>query len=505
MELHEYEVRLLPLLLKSQEFTQIVTLAKDVGLEEIQVRRAQQWLSNKDLITVKKETFEAFDLTKQGTLYAKEGTPELRVLLTLKKNKTMSRSELLKSISPQEFGAALGRLKKANAVEVTQDKEVVVSATKAIDNAIKQEESVVKLLKDLQLHNAYRSFNEKHKDTLHSLLERKGTLEKKTITSMQYILTAKGKKAAQQKHEIKAGKLTHEMLVTGKYKDAQFRAYGINDDVPPIAGGRKHFVTQAIEYIRNIWLELGFTQMDGDYVQSAFWDLDVLFVPQDHPARTMQDTFYLDHRSDLKEEAKLVQAIKKIHENGGNTGSQGWRYDFSIPETQRNLLRTHSTALSARMLYNLDKKNLPARYFAVGKVFRNETMDWSHLFEFHQVEGIVVDKDANFSNLLAYLKEFFGKMGYPDVRIRPAYFPYTEPSAEIEVYHPGRKVWVELGGCGIFRPEVVIPLLGEDIPVLAWGLGMERIIVEEFGFKDLRDLYRNDIEQLQTIKQFMRM
>jgi phenylalanyl-tRNA synthetase alpha chain len=238
-------------------------------------------------------------------------------------------------------------------------------------------------------------------------------------------------------------------------------------------------------------------------VSTSFWDLDTLFVPQDHPARDMQDTFYLTEPS-KGTLPPLASKIKAVHETGGSTGSKGWGSQWSQEEAKRLLLRTHTTVLSAHTLAELKKSDLPAKFFAVGKVFRNEALDYSHLFEFYQVEGIVVDPNANLRHLLGYLKEFYKKMGYTDVRIRPAHFPYTEPSCEVEVFHPVKKTWLELGGAGIFRPEVVIPLLGHDIPVLAWGLGLERIITSYYNLTDVRDLYKNDLALLRKSKLWVR-
>jgi phenylalanyl-tRNA synthetase alpha chain len=197
---------------------------------------------------------------------------------------------------------------------------------------------------------------------------------------------------------------------------------------------------------------------------------------------------------------ELAKRVKAAHENGFTTGSKGWQYNWSDEIAKENLLRTHTTVLSAQAIAKLKKENLPAKFFSVGKVFRNETLSWKSLFEFIQVEGIVVDPNANFMHLKGYLKEFFAKMGFPDVRIRPGSFPYTSPSAEVDVWHPVRKRWVELGGSGIFRPEVVVPLLGQDIPVLAWGLGLERTIMEYYNIKDVRDIYKNDLKQLRESK-----
>jgi phenylalanyl-tRNA synthetase alpha chain len=216
----------------------------------------------------------------------------------------------------------------------------------------------------------------------------------------------------------------------------------------------------------------------------------------------MQDTFYIKDPAMGKLPA-LAKKVKSSHE-GGVAGSTGWGGNWSEEVAKKNLLITHDTYLSAKVLANLKPEDIPKKTFQVMKVFRNEVLDWKHLFEFYQIGGIVVDEDANFRNLLGYLKQFFRKMGYKDVRLRPAHFPYTEPSCEIEVFHPIKKQWVELGGSGIFRPELVKPLLGKDVPVLAWGLGLERILTDYYEINDLREIYANDIKQLKEWKTFMK-
>ena len=245
-------------------------------------------------------------------------------------------------------------------------------------------------------------------------------------------------------------------------------------------------------------MDLGFEEIYGDHVHTAFWDMDALFVPQDHPAREMQDTFYLEHKGDLP---KIYKKIKEAHEKGGDTGSTGYKYKWSEEEASKVLLRTHTTVLSAIEIAKLKKEDLPKKFFSVNKVYRNEALDWKHLFEFYQVEGIVIDPNANFRHLLGYLKNYYNKLGYEKVRVRPAHFPYTEPSVEVEVYHPIKKQWVELGGAGIFRPEVVEPLLGFECPVLAWGQGFERGIAEILKITDIREIYNNDLKNLREFKE----
>ena len=247
---------------------------------------------------------------------------------------------------------------------------------------------------------------------------------------------------------------------------------------------------------------MGFKEMSGDLIQQSFWNFDALFTAQDHPVREMQDTFFINKKEELSNK-KIVSAVKESHEDGVD-GSAGWRYVWDEEEAKRLVLRTHTTCLSAQTLAKLKKDSLPAKFFAIGKCFRNETLDWSHGFEFNQTEGIVIDKNANFSHLLGYLQEFFKKMGFEKVRFRPSYFPYTEPSVEIDAWNPEKNVWMELGGAGIFRPEVVIPLLGENIPVLAWGPGFDRMIMNYYEIKDLRELYKNNLTQLRKMKFWMK-
>ncbi len=225
--------------------------------------------------------------------------------------------------------------------------------------------------------------------------------------------------------------------------------------------------------------------------------MDALFIPQDHPARDMQDTFYIKNpeKTDLPDK-NLVEAVKDMHEKGCDKG-KGWGYEWREDVARKPVLRTHTTAVSARKLSEIEP---PAKLFSVDKVFRNETLDYSHLPEFMQVEGIVVDENVSFPDLLGYLKEFYMKMGFEKIRFRPGYFPYTEMSVEPEVYFEEKDEWLEMGGAGIFRPEVTEPL-GIDVPVLAWGLGLERLPLLQRDFKDIRNFYyKNNLKMLKEAK-----
>ncbi|MBD3252744.1 phenylalanine--tRNA ligase subunit alpha, partial [Candidatus Pacearchaeota archaeon] len=219
---------------------------------------------------------------------------------------------------------------------------------------------------------------------------------------------------------------------------------------------------------------------------------------QDHPVREMQDTFFIKNKKAKLPDKKIINEVKKAHE-GEIKGSKGWGGKWSEKIASENLLRTHTTVLSAQTLAGLKKEDLPAKFFAIGKNFRNETVDWSHGFEFYQTEGIVIDENANLCQLLGYLKEFAKKMGYNKVRFRPHHFPYTEPSLEGDVWNEKRGEWMEVFAAGIFRPEVTEPLLGKPIPVLAWGPGFDRMLMNIYKINDMRELYKNDLNKLRTI------
>jgi phenylalanyl-tRNA synthetase alpha chain len=240
---------------------------------------------------------------------------------------------------------------------------------------------------------------------------------------------------------------------------------------------------------------MGFDEAKGNILESAFWNFDMLFQPQDHAAREMQDTFYVSNpKTASLPSQELVDKTRAEHEYGGNTGSEGWKYEWNEDVARQMVLRTHTTGLSVRYL---SENQPPLKMFSVGRVFRRETINYKHLPEFHQVEGIVAGEDMSFKNLLGILKEFYRKLGFK-VRFRPAYFPYTYLSIESEIYVPEKKSWMELGGSGMFRPEVLEPL-GIETQVAAFGLGIERLAMMRYGIEDIRMLYQSDIGWLRKL------
>ncbi|MHB1261366.1 MAG: phenylalanine--tRNA ligase subunit alpha, partial [Thermoplasmatota archaeon] len=271
----------------------------------------------------------------------------------------------------------------------------------------------------------------------------------------------------------------------------RLRPFDFNVDVAVPAPGKAHPLTHIIQEIRDIFVALGFQEIAGDYVEPAFWNMDTLFIPQDHPARDMQDTFYVKEPAKLPVDGKLFETVKAVQQTGGGTGSTGWGGSFKREESERALLRTHTTVTTIRHL--AANPTGPTRVFGIGRVFRNEAMDATHLPEFHQVEGIVVEEGATLAMLMGILREFYKRMGFPEVKFRPSFYPYTEPSLDVAVKWNGK--WLELGGAGVFRPEVTHPL-GVKSPVLAWGLGLERLAMLRLGLSDIRQLYLSDVQWL---------
>jgi phenylalanyl-tRNA synthetase alpha chain len=501
-KLHHLEKKVLSVI---EDGTTFDILVSKSGLKDIEVMRALQWLSNKAIVELTTTKQDLINLDSNGEKYVKEGLPERRFLTSLSLDKPIEATLIQKkaNLDPLEFGVSMGVLKSKAAINSFKDSNGLVVQLTSHGKSLLEKKSFEEEFLNKQFPLSLSDLKDEEKFAYDNLIKRKSILKVETKKTIKIKLTDLGNELISKKSEFNkeyTDSLSHEMLVSGSWKEKQFRHYDVNINVPSISGGKRHFVKQSIDYIKKIWLELGFKEMSGTLVQSAFWDLDCLFVPQDHPARAMQDSFYVADPAKAKLPLKLKSKIKEIHENGGDTGSKGWGGKWSEEEASRNMLRTHTTVLSAHAISKLKKEDLPVKFFSVNKVFRNESLTWKHLFELHQVEGIVVDPNATLKHLKGYLREFYNKMGFEKVRMRPAHFPYTEPSLEIDVYHPEKKQWIELGGAGIFRPELVKPLLGIDVPVLAWGQGLERGIMGYYKFSDIRQLYNNDIKEIKEVK-----
>ncbi|MBU3907316.1 MAG: phenylalanine--tRNA ligase subunit alpha [Nanoarchaeota archaeon] len=489
------EKRILPFI-KEKDIQEI---CRKSALDKVAVLRALEYLQNKKIVILNTKKEKIVEIGVNGALYKRKGLPERRLLNLLDTKKIISLEEAQKQskLSDDEFKASIGALKKKAFIELKNGK-IILNTTKEEISRKSLEESFIEYL---PLNIA--SLTPEQKFALDSLKNRRDIIDTREESIIEIEITELGKKILKQDLNIEdlIESLTPEILKKGVWKSKKFRRYNVTSQVPEINGGKRHFVNQASDYARKIWTEMGFKEMNGNLLQSSFWNFDALFTAQDHPVREMQDTFFINKKTELPA-SKIVKAVKQSHEKGVN-GSKGWQYSWNEEEAKRLVLRTHTTCLSAQTLAKLGEaglKELPAKFFAVGKCFRNETIDWGHGFEFNQTEGIVVDENANFKHLIGYLKEFAKKMGFEKVRFRPAYFPYTEPSLEGDVWNEEKQKWMEVFGAGIFRPEVTEPLLGKPIPVLAWGPGFDRMIMRIYNIQDLREFYKNDLSLLRKIK-----
>ena len=486
------EIKILPWLEND-----LIDVCRKSNLDKTSVLRALEYLNDKKIINLSFTEKKVVELGINGALYKKKGLPERRLMQFLSEKRMTSHKELKKEsgLTEDEIKVSMGILKRRDLIKMEKGKIIFNAEKKEVYKRTPEETflDVLPVNED--------SLSATQKEILKSLLKRRDLIKLKNEKTAEIKITESGKKIIRSEtdRENMIELITPAMLKKEKlWKGKKFRRYEVASSVPSIHGGKRHFVNQASDYARKIWTEFGFKEMEGNLIIPSFWNFDALFTAQDHPVREMQDTFFIDKKIPLKD-GKIVSKVKESHEKGTG-GSTGWQCEWREEESKKLVLRTHTTSVSVQALAKLDVGKLPAKFFAIGKCFRNETIDWSHGFEFNQTEGIVVDRNANFRHLLGYLKEFFRKMGFEKIRFRPAYFPYTEPSVEIDVFHPGKKTWLELGGAGIFRPEVVIPLLNENVPVLAWGPGLDRTLMDYYGIEDIRKLYKNDVTLLRKTK-----
>lgn len=302
-----------------------------------------------------------------------------------------------------------------------------------------------------------------------------------------------------------------EMMMDGSWKTQKFKPYNFDALGQDPAAGRLHPLLKVRQQFREIFLEMGFEEMPTQrFVETSFWNFDSLFQPQAHPARDMQDTFFIkDPSTTLRIPKDYMEKVKSTHEVGNcktggpqdpaatPIGSLGYRNEWATAEAEKNLLRTHTTAISAQMLYKLAQmdKFEPKKFFSIDRVFRNESLDATHLAEFHQIEGLVVDRNLNLGNLMGMIEAFFLKLGLTDIRFKPTYNPYTEPSMEIFHWHDGLNKYVEIGNSGMFRPEMLRPMgFPEDVSCIAWGLSLERPTMILYKIDNIRDLFGHKVD-----------
>ncbi|MCW4016185.1 MAG: phenylalanine--tRNA ligase subunit alpha [Candidatus Bathyarchaeota archaeon] len=488
-ELRENEQKTLLALEQLKGKASVEQIVDVSGLAHAAVMRGVLSLTEDKLIVTHEQKQTLVSLSEEGSYHAQHGLPERRLIDSLAKlggdaavNSVIEDAGLEKKF----VSVALGWLNRKGWATIKQGNLNPLKTPPFGDD-----EKLIQLLtkktplivEDLSLELQKSIPNLKGRKLVE--IEEK-TLRELELTDDGWALVKQGIIVQQE-----VSQLTPELIRTGNWRNVKLRRFDVTAPGPVSFPGKIHPVQQIIQQVKEIFLEMGFTEIRGDMVETAFWNFDALFQPQDHPARDMVDTFYLANPKQGKLPKKgVVDAVAATHENGWTTGSRGWEYKWSPQEAKKLVLRTHTTATTIR--YLTEHKEPPVKVFSVDRVYRNEKLDYKHLAEFHQIEGIIMDCKVTLRDLMGTLKEFYKKLGLEKVQFWPSYFPYTEPSLQSTVYVPELKNWVELCGMGIFRPEVLAPL-GVKHPVLAWGGGLERLILLKLGIEDIRLLYKNDL------------
>lgn len=463
-------------------------VAKTSGLAHAAVMRAALTLSERSFVQLSEYKQIVATLNEEGKDYARKGLPERRLVTALTNlggtaeiDKVVRKADVEKHVVP----IALGWLRRKGWAKMEEERKLKILG----EAARGEDEELLEVLAQAG-STIVGGLSDKQREAIETLKKRKLLeLQEKVVRTL--VLTQKGKELVEEGIEAaeETSQLTPELILTEKWRKTKLRKFNVAAPGPLTYPGKAHPLQQIIERAKEIFLEMGFTEIRGPLVETAFWNFDALFQPQDHPAREMMDTFYVSVPKAGRLPGKgVVNAVAKTHEEGWTTGSRGWGYKWNRNEARRLVLRTHTTAETIRYLAR--HKKPPIKIFSVDRVYRNEQVTDIHTAEFHQIEGIVVDKGVTLRDLMGTLKTFYVRFGLKKVQFWPCYFPYTEPSAQAIVYVPKLKRWMELCGMGMFRPEVLAPM-GIKYPVLAWGGGLERIAMLELGLEDIRLLYGN--------------
>ncbi|MEM2608229.1 MAG: phenylalanine--tRNA ligase subunit alpha [Thermoproteota archaeon] len=485
------ELEILELLRRTNRTLSFDEICRSLGVSESSVASVSSSLFQKGLIEFSSKVTKHVQLTSEGGYHSKHGLPERRLVKIVLENGGKIPLEEAREKYPDKsfFTIALGWLRKKN--------WGVIQALNGVPHIVVEKDPPEGVDELILREIASKSFLEQK--TLDTegvrLLTNRGLVKITERTERLVSITEAGRTV---ELKIAVTQLTPELIRSGEWRRVELKPYDVKADVEPLFPGRLHPLTEFIKEVKEIFTEMGFTEVKGPIIESCFWNFDALFTPQDHPAREMQDTFYLSNPSSIElNDRELIERVKKTHENGWETGSTGWGGKWSEDAAKKLVLRTHTTCVSVR--YLAEHKDPPVKVFSVDRVFRNERISFKSLAEFHQIEGIIMDEGVTLRDLKGVLTQFYKKLGLEKVQFWPSYFPYTEPSMNSVVYVPQAGRWLELCGMGIFRPEVTKPL-GIEHPVLAWGGGLERLLMLRLGITDIRILYQNDLGWLRRVK-----
>ncbi|ESS02862.1 MAG: phenylalanyl-tRNA synthetase, alpha subunit [uncultured archaeon A07HR67] len=496
MRLPERQLAVLEAASATDERT-IDEIAAETGLKPETVTGAAFDLRDEGLLAVTETTTAVAELTDEGRAYVADGLPETRLYdaavdagaddAAVPLGEVIGRAALsgpavdiaLANFPRKGFGEIdAGELAADAAADPAADPEATALATLADGEAV-ADESVLDRLASRGLVD---------------LAERTTRAVRLTDAGVDALM--EGVEAAET-----VGRLTPDLLASGDWRDVEFSDYNVEADAPAVGGGRKHVLRRTADRVKDVLVGMGFSEMQGPHADSDFWINDCLFMPQDHPARTHWDRFALDVPPMESIPPELIDRVETAHRDGWGEDGDGYHSPWSEAFAREVALRGHTTSLSMRYLSGHAGAELepPQRYFSVEKVYRNDTLDPTHLLEFFQIEGWVMAEELSVRDLMGTFEEFYRQFGITDIRFKPHYNPYTEPSFELFGDHPETGEEIEIGNSGIFREEVTGPL-GVECDVMAWGLALERLAMLTTGAEDIRDLHGTlaDIDFLRT-------
>ena len=502
--LHPLEIKVLLKYSDKDELTS-EKLIKELDYKEGHANQAFSWLGGKELLKeIGRVSHTYYEITDMGKTLAKDGTVEERVIALLKDSgaKTLPEIAAALKIENKDIGSAFGQLAKDGVLKMNAEKKAEYTGAAVPARISVVSELLKAAVKSQNGQIDKKDLSKEQQDVIATLAKKRGAtdspfkiIERETVTyrlvSESAQVKAELEKAGVTGNEI--GEITPKMLASGEWKNGTFRGYNISLQPARIIPGRTNPYVQFLESVKDKLCSLGFQEFDGPLVETEFWNGDALFMPQFHAARDIHDVYRIKNPTHAKSiEEPYLSNVARVHENGGDSGSRGWDYKFDREFTRRLILRSQGTVLSAHQLH---KAEVPGKYFGIARCFRYDKVDATHLSDFYQTEGIVIGEEVNLRTLLGFLKMFATEIaGATEVKYVPGYFPFTEPSVEVHIKHPVLG-WFELGGSGIFRPEVT-KAMGIDVPVLAWGIGIDRMALMALGLNDLRELFCEDIERV---------
>ncbi|KAK6159663.1 hypothetical protein DH2020_003044 [Rehmannia glutinosa] len=498
---------------KNEEISDSGKFAEEKGISHDEIVNVIKSLNGFRLVDAQDIKRERWMLTQEGDMYAKDGSPEVQLFLAVPPE-GITREKLQEKVEPSIY--------KIGCTQAIKNKWIEMGKLEVSRKVLLSENFAIELKSDL-LYFPVECFTEDVQhvdDRVRDLL----------IQIQNGYSVKKGPEYISKRKKV-ATDLTRENLQRDDWKEIEFKEYNFLAKGQPTECGCLHpllkafgngKVMQPTTHLLTVASHLTYLPFHGilrkfeemptnNFVESSFWNFDALFQPQQHPARDSHDTFFLKEPSTTRSLPEdYVERVKRVHESGGY-GSRGYGYEWKREEANKNLLRTHTTAVSSRMLYALAQFSMygmsreecscdlgpfaPKRYYSIDRVFRNEAVDRTHLAEFHHIEGLICDCGLTLGHLIGVLHDFFSRLGMSKLKFKPAFNPYTEPSMEIFSYHEGLQKWVEIGNSGMFRPEMLLPMgLPEDVQVIAWGVSLERPTMILYGIDNIRDLFGHKVD-----------